>query len=203
MAYSHGKQWNEQDIENGIFEVISILDIDGYMPSTRDITKVTHNFALSNAISKRGGFHFWANKLGLKMKNSETKFGKTYEEECFSTLISFGYDCQYTSIRYPYDILANNVKIDVKSGSLYFGVGGKYFTFNLEKPKPTCDVYICYCIENSEVKKIYVIPSCVVSGKTQLSLGVKCSKYDRFVDKWEIIKEYDDFYNTILKKYKE
>ena len=203
MGYSHGKQWSEKDIEIGIFEVISILGDNGYMPSTHDIEEVTKSFALSNAIARRGGFHYWAKKLGLKMKNSETKFGKTYEEKCFSTLTILGYECQYTSAKYPYDILANNVKIDVKSGTLYGGVTGKYFTFNLEKPKPTCDIYICYCIENLEVQKIYIIPSCVVSGKTQISLGVKCSKYDRFIGKWEIIKEYDEFYNTILNKYME
>lgn len=201
MGYSHGKQWNESSIEKAIFEVINILEADGYMPSADKIDEVIHNSSLSNAIAKRGGFRFWAKKLGLKMKDSETKFGKTYEERCFSTLTNLGYDCQYTSTKYPYDILANDVKIDVKSGTLYDCGHGRFFTFNLAKSKPTCDVYVCYCIEENETKKTYIIPSCVLSGKTQLSIGEVKSKYDKFVDNWEVIKDLDAMLLTVKKKY--
>ena len=197
MGYSHGNQWTEKRIENAIKNVMKTAKINS-MPTHTQMDEITGNMALSNAVSKHGGSKYWANKLGIDCKICESKIGYEYECECLSHLTTLGYDCELTKARYPYDILANNnIKVDVKCGNLYHGTVGNYYTFNLEKSKPTCDVYVCYCVNDDVVQKVYIIPSCVLSGKTQLSVGVEKSKYDKYINAWNIISKYDDFYKSV------
>ena len=197
MKYKHKVQWTDEKIENAIREVVKIAKINS-MPTHTLMKKITGNEALSNAISKHGGSKYWADKLGLEIKSCESKTGYEYELECISHLTKAEYDCELTKARYPYDILVNNnIKVDVKCSNLYHGTAGDYYTFHLEKSKPTCDVYVCYCVNNDVIQKVYIIPSCVLSGKTQLSVGVKKSKYDKYINAWSIISKYDDFYKNI------
>lgn len=194
------KQWTEEKIKEGIFEVMSIAEIDT-MPTNNLIIETTKSHCLSMAIQRNGGYSYWANKLGLKMTNCETRFGKSFEEKCIKDLCSFGYQCEQMTTRYPYDILTDFVKIDVKSGRLYNGTNGGYYTFNLEKSYPTCDIYVVYCVNDCmEIEKTYIIPAIVLQGKTQLSLGKEKSKYDIYIDRWDIIQRYNDFYKGVLKK---
>ena len=198
MGYSHGQKWKDETIENAIYEVMKIAKINTF-PTHSLIKRVYGNNCLTNAISKHGGTRYWANKLGLEIKSCESEFGYDYECECMNYLtLKYDYDCELTKVRYPYDILVNNnIKVDVKCSHLYKGKQGSFYTFNLEKPKPTCDIYVCYCLNNKEVTKIYIIPSCVLSGKTQLSIGELTSKYDKYIDNWHIFPRYNDFYNQI------
>lgn len=199
MGYSHGKKWNDERLEQEIKEVMQKAKIDS-MPTHSIIASVNGNFALSNAIRRHGGTRYWADKLGLEIKSCESAFGYDYECECMNYLISkFDYECELTKARYPYDILVNNnIKVDVKCGHLYKGKQGSFYTFNLEKSKPTCDIYVCYCLNDEKIVKTYVIPSCVLSGKTQLSVGVNTSKYDKYIDSWGIFPRYNDFYTQII-----
>ena len=204
MGYSHGRKWTEKEIEKEIFKIIEFAGIDGYMPSSSQIQKTTSSFALSCAIERNGGFKHWAEKLGLKVKDSESKFGRKYEEICFAYLTDeLKFDCEYTNTKYPYDIIANSVKIDVKSSNLYDCGHGRFYTFNLEKEKPTCDVFVCYCVKENIIKKVYVIPACIMQGKTQLSIGENKSKYDNFIDNWDVVKGFNSFYENIKKAYRD
>ena len=198
MGYSHGNQWTEKNIEIAIKEVMSKAKINT-MPTHTVMKEITGNEALSNAVRRHGGSKYFADKLNLEIKQCESKLGFEYECECINYLTNiFGYDCELTKARYPYDILVNdNIKVDVKCGNLYHGTEGNYYTFNLGKSKPTCDVYVCYCVNDDVVQKVYIIPSCVLSGKTQLSVGVEKSKYDKYINAWNIISKYDDFYKSV------
>ena len=97
--------------------------------------------------------------------------------------------------RYPYDLLVgNNIKVDVKVSKMYNNTI-KMYTFNLEKRFPTCDIFVAYCIDdNKNIVKTYVIPSAILSGITQLSVGIDKSKYDIYLDKWDIVDKYAKFY---------
>ena len=107
-----------------------------------------------------------------------------------------GLDSQKTAPRHPYDLLVeNSVKIDVKSAKLFKINNTQYFTFNLEKTHQTCDLYVFYCIENDVIVKTLIIPSYILSGKTQLSIGHK-SKYDKYIDRWDLILKYYHFILT-------
>lgn len=197
MGYSYGTKWTNEMVEMAIKDVMQKAKIKS-MPTHSVIKRVTGSDALSNAIRRRGGTRYWANKLGLELKKCESEMGRNYECECMSILTTLGFDSELTKARYPYDILANNnIKIDVKSSNLYVGENGSFYSFHLEKEKPTCDVFVCYCIDNKTTTKIYILPSCVVSGKTMLSIGKNRSKYDRYIDNWAVIKQFDEFYNLL------
>lgn len=194
------RKWTEELIQEGILDVMQKAEIKT-MPTSNLINKITGRYCLSVAIQKHGGFVYWASKLGLDMSNCETRVGQSFENICKSTLIQYGYDCASMSARYPYDILADFVKIDVKLSNLYMGKQGDFYTFNLEKSNPTCDIFVAYCInEQKDILKTYIIPAVVLQGKTQLSIGKTNSKYDKYIDGWDIIEQYNEFYKKIIGK---
>lgn len=198
MGYAYGTRWDNSKIENGIREVMQKAMVTD-MPTHSLMRKFTGSYALSNAIRRSGGTRHWANKLNLDIKLCESELGYMFENECIKQLSKLGYKSELTKARHPYDVIANgNIKIDVKCGRLYQGEHGSYYTFNLEKKMPTCDIFVCYCISEDKVQKIYVIPSCITSGKCQLSIGEKQSRYDPYINNWEVINTYDDFYKSLL-----
>lgn len=169
------------------------------MPSCREIMDITHNHKLAVAIGKHGGYKHWAERLGLEIKKSETLFGKRYETALNSMLTTEGYKVEQMAMCYPYDLLVNdNIKIDVKSSTRYYLKGKSYsYSFNLEKVNPTCDIYVCMCIDdNNVIEKVLIIPSKFLK-QTQLCIGIK-SKYDIYQNRWDYITTYDDFYKKLL-----
>ena len=65
MGHSHGKIWNEIEIAKGIKYVMDVAGIDT-MPNQSITKNIMGDTSLNNAISRSGGFIFWANKLGIK-----------------------------------------------------------------------------------------------------------------------------------------
>lgn len=198
MGYSHGKKWNDAEIEKEIKRVMEKAKIQT-MPTRSLMDEITGSMALSSKVSRTGGTKGWAERLGIEIKPCESKLGYEYECKCMNILQEMGYDCELTKVRYPYDIIAdNNIKIDVKVGNLYHSNKGNFYTFNLEKKHPTCDLFICFCLNEDNTDKIYVIPSCVLSGKKQLSIGEHKSKYDRYIDSWQYVNIYNCFYEKLI-----
>ncbi|WP_392446148.1 hypothetical protein [Clostridioides difficile] len=197
MGYTHGIKWDDESIEKSILKVARSLQVHR-MPSNEEIKSVMGNYSLSNKISRSGGFKYWASKLNLDMKNSETKLGTKWEFHIKSRLEEFEYKVEKMSTRHPYDLLVNgNIKIDIKVSNYYLGSSCKYHTFNLEKKYHNCDIFICVGLNETDIPvKILVIPSKYLMGIRQLSVGIK-SKYDKFNYKYKYIKEYDNFYKKI------
>ena len=184
--------WDDRKTQEEILKVKDFLDIDR-MPSKSEIETFYNNSKLINHISKTGGFYHWAKILGLEVKKSETGLGFEMEKHAMNELIKLGNKCELTSTRFPYDLLVNGrVKIDVKTGNKTKAHGYNFYSFNLEKKQQTCDLYIVYCLgENKNIEKTYIIPAHIMTGKSQLSLGLDSSKYDRFINRWDIIKSFD------------
>lgn len=198
MAYSHGKKWNNELIEKEIKFVMSKAEITT-MPTQSILKEVTGNTALFNAISKSGGSIEWSKKLGIEHKGIETVLGEKFETYCKNFIIEkFDFEVESMKRGHPYDLIVNkNIKIDVKASRIYRNKLS-FFTFNLEKQYPTCDIFVAYCIsDDKKIIKTYVIPSKVLSGITQLSIGINKSKYDPYLDKWDLLIKYDEFYKTI------
>ena len=201
MGYTHGTKWSEELIERELKKVMSMLDIKR-MPSNRELTKIGR-YDLSNGISRSHGFYGWANKLGLKIKDSETKMGRYYETVFDEKMANeYGYETEEMTVRFPYDRLVEGlVKVDIKSGFKVKTKDSYYYTFNLETANRKSDILVCYCIsEQKEIAKAYIIPSIVMQGKKQLSVGIAKSKYDKFIDRYDLISEYLKFYRAKLKE---
>lgn len=197
MGHAHGTKWTDEMVESQIQSVMKALNLTR-MPSRSEIELVTKSSKLTNKISKTGGFYKWADILGLEIKDSDTLTGIRFENEISEFLNSKGYDVELTSVKHPYDILVNeSVKIDTKYANLYESNIGNFYIFNLEKKSPTCDIYVCCCVDKSLNKKMYIIPSKFLNIKT-LSIGEFKSKYNRFIDRWDYIAEYDKFYSSIV-----
>lgn len=190
-------KWTEELIISEIYKVMKALNIER-MPSNSEIRKVTGSYALTNKLVKTGGMYFWANKLGLKTKVGETQVGTKYETIIADNLRDKGYKVESMSTRHPYDLLVNgDVKIDIKVARPYEHEAiGRFHTFNLEKKHPTCDIYIPVALsDNGQIQRIFIIPSKFLK-ITQLSVGEK-SKYDKYINRWDYINDYVDFYKNI------
>ena len=182
------ENWNDEKIADGIEEVIRFNELCR-MPTYAEIREYYNNDKLTNAISKHGGIEKYSEILRMPQKNSATAAGQKWEKICKTELEGRGYSVELTSCRFPYDLLVNgNVKIDVKYGRPVFTDGVPYYTFNLAKKKQTCDFYIALAVDE-EIYKAYVIPSNLMTGKKQLSIGYGESAYDVYLERYDLIEK--------------
>lgn len=183
--------WSEFKIERSVIEVIKGMCIDR-MPSKQEMEDFCGDTKLSNAIQKKGGYRYWADKLNLELKNSETKFGVDVEETVVKAMRAMGYDCEPTPTKYPYDILVEKcAKVDVKAARVTKIRGYSAYSFRLAKPQQTCDFYILVPVDmNGDVIKTYIVPSHITTGHKQICISTNNSKYDKYLGRWDLIDEY-------------
>ena len=194
MGYAHGRQWTEEEIIKEIKNVMNTLGLEKRIPSYKEYKMVLGDYSLNNAISRRGGNEHFRKILNLEEKESETRLGIEGEKQIKTILENKEYKVEITNLRHPYDLLVNdNIKIDIKTSKKH-NTKGKYniYRFNLEKEKPTCDLYILNCLDDN---KILIIPSKYLK-QEYISIGEN-SKYDVYKDRFDYIKKYDEFYKSI------
>lgn len=197
MGYTHGTDWTDELIEEKIMEVVNSLQLD-HFPTHAEMIEVLGSKGLASKISKHKGTVFWAEKLGLPIKYSETSFGNKFEIQAISDIFEHtGLHSVQTSVRHPYDLIVDNsVKVDVKVSKEFINnSNSKSFTFNLEKREPTCDIFILYCLNDDEsYRKVLIIPACSLLGQTQIGVGNE-SRWDFYKDRWEFIEQYSNFFD--------
>ena len=192
MGYSHGICWNHELIVQGVQEVVNGLRLDR-MPTAKECATFFGNECLSQAIAKHSSYYQIANELGLPVKKGNTTLGKSYEHKATEKLITLGYIVEQMPQNYPYDLLINDrVKIDVKASRLYRSKNGAFYSYGIDKPYATCDLYILYALspENTVVR---VIPAIDVIKNKQISIGSESSMYDKYIDRYDLIGLYNDF----------
>jgi len=196
---SSKKIWNDDAIEAEIRSIVKGLGINR-MPSVSEIKRYSNDHRLINAIAKYGGFRYWSSKIGLNMKSCDSLHGWIYEDMVQLKLESLGYFVERMRTRFPYDMLVNSfIKVDVKGSKKYIGVNGNFYTFNLEKPSATCDLFIlCLIGSKDQIEKILIIPASVVQHNTQISIGEISSKYMKYVDRFDILDRYFEFFNSTI-----
>ena len=157
MGYSHGRRWSEAQI---IEELERIALEYGRMPSVNELKSHGMN-SLATTIALRGGFKSWAKRLGLQQKGTETHRGIYVQKSISQWLESQGFSVVEQTMRAPYDLLVNGIRIDVKSARYSdYGLSRGFF-FGINKQNPTCDLYIL-CGMNETAETIlwhYFIPS--------------------------------------------
>ena len=198
MGYTYGIRWTDDLIRQKILEVKNALSLDR-MPSRSECVSYFHDEALVNAISRRKKWYELANELGLKIKESETFFGKSQESNAAEILISHGFSVRKMSQNFAYDLLVDDcVKVDVKASHLYKSKNGNFYTFNIGKEYATCDFYMLFAFGEDDEKDIYIVPSNIVIAQNQISMGQISSKYHRFKNRWDLISSLSDFWSNLL-----
>ena len=183
-------KWTDEAIKNEILSVMEALNLQR-MPTRIEIVAICGN-GLACAISRdKRGYYGWANKLGLKTKDSETTSGKRYEAVAEMNISS-----QYEELivkrmpqNYPFDILVDDtLKIDVKVGKRHAHFGTPSYTFRTGKKYASCDLYLCYGLgDDGKINDIYLIPSnAAITTTINVTIGGN-SKYDKYKNKWELI----------------
>lgn len=200
MGYTHGTKWTDELIKEKVLEVVKALKIDR-MPTRSECVNYFHDGRLANAISKRCGWYSLAKELDLDIKESETTFGKRYETIAEELLQELGFQVRRMSQNFPYDLLVDDcVKVDVKASRLYKGKLGNFYSFNLEKPYATCDIYLLFAINDSdEIEKTMVVPSKNVIAQNQISVGEYNSKYHKYTERFDLIKAVVGFWGKVEK----
>lgn len=192
MGYTIGTQWSTDKIKVEIREVMDALNIER-MPTSVEIKKVTKDSRLVNAIKRHGGYLHWATVMNISQSECTTRTGLEGELLIKNILENKGHTVEKMSLKHPYDLLVNgNIKIDTKVSHKY---KDKYYTFNLEKSNPTCDLYIFIC-EDDEERKFLIIPSKFLH-QTQISISDN-SKYNLYKDRWDYIETYNSFYKSVI-----
>lgn len=188
-------KWNEELIATRVSEIANKF-APARMPSNNEVIEMTGNYALANAIQKNGGYEFWANKLGLERKHSETKVGIEYERRVAEMLRKGGHSVQETTIKHPYDLLVDGcVKVDVKVASTSLIRGSKVHAYRIAKRQHTCDFYICCEVDTGG---IYVIPANMVTGQVQIEMGLNSQKYNHYKGAFYLIDDAVQFYQSLV-----
>lgn len=191
-------KWTPEKMKQGVLDVVNGLGLKR-MPSRNEVVKFYGNNELACAVTRKIGWYKLAQELQLPVKDSETYFGKKQEQLVHEEIISRGHESRRMPQNFPYDLLVDDcVKIDVKASRLYHGANGNFYSFNLEKPFCTCDLYILRLLEeDGGVSKTLVVPSKDVPTNTQISVGENKSRYFRYADKWDYVDEYSAFFTSV------
>lgn len=194
MGYSHGIQWTDDKIKQEILSVMKALNISR-MPTMSECNAVTQNTALSNAVCKKIGWYKLAEMMGLSIRECETTTGKEFEEIAKEILCKNGFTVERMTQNHPFDLLVNGtVKIDVKASNLYSGENGDYYSFNLGYKNHSCDFFMLLEIKDNEVIKVMIVPSVDVMNIKQISVGTVSSKYHKYIDCFNYIKNLSDYW---------
>lgn len=189
-------KWTEEMIRSELLKSISTLGIKR-MPTASELKSIGRN-DLHVQLGRTKTYRGWANEIDLPLKSSTTTMGQFAETLVATQLNRLGYEVEQMSTKHPYDLLVNSaVKIDVKIANPCYLSGSRVHVFRTGKKSPTCDIYVCIARnEHGEAEKTLIIPSHHLRIVT-LSIG-KVSEYDRFMDRWDYISNYAQFYERVV-----
>lgn len=192
--------WTEELIELSIRKLMEESGID-HFPSHKLIRQ--KDCGLDCAITRNGGYIFWKKKLGLlDPKEIQSLTGWYGESLLEARLLKENFVVEKEPVTCIYDYTINHcVKIDCKFSHIYHGINGDFFSFNLGSSYHDCDIFICICEFSKSKCKYYVIPSIMLNGQKQISMGIESTKWFVYENRFDLIKQYEDFYSQIKKEF--
>lgn len=184
-------KWTAEMIGEKIMEAKNALGIE-YMPTRKQLIQYYGDDCLTNKVSKTLGYYGWAERLGLRVQNNDTRKGKLGEEWAAEYLRGRGFEVQQMLQNYPFDLLVNGcVKVDVKFSNLYRNESGfAFYSFAIRKRIPTSDAYFLIAQDGAGDRKVYILPSAAAK-QTQISIGETHSIYDKYLWDTECLKRIE------------
>jgi len=194
-------RWSLEKIELELLSYITEKELT-HLPSKPDLIK-DGRCDICNAMTRHKSMKYWSDRVGYPLKESETTTGNKFERIVSDYLILKGYHVDNMVTKHPYDLLVEgNIKIDVKVSSPHNHFGTRSHTFRSSKECPTCDVYVCVALdEEKNPEDIYVIPSTHAKIVTINISGMGGSKYEKFKNNWDVIREYTKLYSSLINKF--
>lgn len=159
MGYSHGKRWDELSIEAALRPFVQTT---GRMPSANELRAAGAN-DIACAVSRGGGYLFWAKKLSVAQKGTETHRGQSWERNEAALFRSLRWDVRPQTTKAEFDILVNGHRVDVKM-SLWHEYQTKThvcrgFTFAGIGQCAGCDFLDLVCVNGHYVVCRFVVPA--------------------------------------------
>ena len=189
------KKWTKANIARGISLIAEQFD-PIRMPTNKEVIEMSGGYSLSAAIQKNGGYEYWARRLNLEQKKSETKLGIKYERIVADRLRRGGHVVEETSVKHPYDLLVDGcVKVDVKVANASKVRNYDAHSYRIHKPQQTCDFYIC-CENDSS--NMYVIPANMCRGQKQIVMGKDSRKYSSYKNAFNLIDAAVNFFDSLV-----
>lgn len=173
--------WTNESLETSILEIING---SGVMPSNSYLEHIGR-CDVASQISRRGGFVFWAKKLGVKRESSDSDFGWAGEESVSKKLDSLGFETlRPNGVKCPYDILVDGiVRVDVKTAAFAAYGPCKGWFYRVGKHAQS-DILI---LHQHDTGVDYVLPWWVCpSSNVTISRGG--GKYSQFAERFDILK---------------
>ncbi len=192
-------KWTDERLRSDILKVVNYFSLDR-MPTYTECLKYHQSKSLAHAIARNGGYKYWAKRLNLPIKESETSFGQKGEDIACEVLKSKGYCVENLSTIAPYDlIIDHNVRVDVKSSRLNDKDGKEFYHFNFNTSKlHKCDLYLClgFDEEGEVLQHFYFIPSSFVGTSAEI-YSKSSNKYGKYKNNLEFLDFYRNFYSEL------
>lgn len=176
-----GIYWTDDKLKA---EILAIA-VEGYMPSTQDLTRLGRP-DIASRITKRGGYAYWATECGLSRRNSDSRTGFLAEEYVSAELRRRGFLVERQTARCRYDMIVNQrFTADVKAGSMWkdvgfiFGIGHKDVDFMLLVP----------LIANQTYGSVYVVPG--TECRQQTVTLTSSHRFNAYKDRFDLLASTD------------
>ncbi len=157
----------------------------GHFPSNTELRGLKRN-DLGSQITKRGGFVYWSEKLGIPRVESDTDTGWEGEAAAAQRLKELGLSVEFRStVKSPFDLLIDGLlRIDVKSARLTrYGYCCGWF-YRIGKI-PQSDVILLWQLDSGD---FYAIPW-FLCPHTNVTISRDGGKYKAFQNNVQLLRE--------------
>jgi len=173
MATPSGRSYRtDKDVKREILALSK--KFHGRMPTKSEMGP------LGAVVCRRGGIKAWASKLKLPLRGSATHMGHKWEDHEASLFKSLGASVVRQKTKSPFDLLVNGHKVDVKSAH-WSNVVSAYVFGGIKQGKDT-DFFVLVCVEGSEVKARFIVPSSAARVSTLVITRKTLAGYGKYSD---------------------
>lgn len=176
------KKWTDSAVEASAREIAQAI---GHFPSNTELREMGRN-DLACQIVRRGGFVHWAARVGVARVESESDFGWSGEREVAKILRERGHVVsEDTTIRCPFDLLVDGVKVEVKTAKLaQYGVCRGWF-YRIGR-KLACDVLVLF---QADTRECYIMPWWAAP-ETNITISMSGGIYAAYRNNFTLIEKY-------------
>jgi hypothetical protein len=175
-------KWTDEKIAT---ELNAVIAGTGIMPSAYELRGLGRN-DLACALSKRGGFLFWAERLGVSRVHSDSDTGWDGEKLFVELAQSQGIQAdRSTAVKAPYDVLLDGIlRVDVKSAN-YAEYGPCRGWFYRIGKIPQADIIVCLQLDT---RNFYGMPW-TICPRTNVTIAKSGGRRRQFLNNWPLIRE--------------